>query len=605
MKRRSSVLRRGTRAVGVAALLAAGLAAGGGWPATAADSTWCGPTGGFTHCRVFAFTGAAENFAVPLGVEQLDVRAWGEGGDGNPFANGGAGAYVAGTLDVTPGEQLTVRVGGYYYGESYGDALGGQPSGTWGEKGGASSAVRTADGSALVVAAGGGGGGLGVTGHGRAGGGGAPDGQDAIEEALGGRGAHGAQGGAAGGAGGEAGADATQGGAGGDSTDGGGGGGAGYAGGGSGAGKTAAGHGGSGGGGSSYAAAERVTDVRMLSSDSTVPPAKDDPFWVSSPFNDPVLSGVAEGGPNGPGGDGRVVFQWQDPKGIPLVTELTRESGDDQTVLPLFFSDPMVVLARDKDGEPVAGQKVTFALEDPEALKVKWDDEGLTEVYTDDQGRAASPAVLTGEAAGAFSVRATSGAASTAFTAHVGRTSHALTITGGDEQRAEPGTAFAESLAVRVTKDGAPAVDTEVTFAVEGDAEDAPVFADGAGTVLATTDADGRATAAELIAGQTPGVYTVLASAGGTTIRFTVEVTEKQAADSPSPSTSETSSTAPTDSDGSGGTSAPGGSGSLASTGAADLGTLAAAALALAALGWAATRFGRRARTRSHAQGLT
>ncbi|CCK28073.1 hypothetical protein BN159_3694 [Streptomyces davaonensis JCM 4913] len=596
MNRRSSTLRRGTRAVGAAALLVGGLGVGGAWPAAAAGTEPCKPTEGFTHCRIFDHSGAAVDFQVPAGVKELDFRGWGMGGDGNPFATGGNGAYVGGSLAVTPGEHLTVKVGGWRVGNGkfFGDALGGKAGeGNWNGGGGASTAVRAADGSPLFIAAGGGGGGYGNTDLGPGGSGGAPDGIDAGED-FGGRGAKGGQGGEAGGEGGKPGADATQGGAGGDGGARAGGGGAGYAGGGGGGGRAAETDGGSGGGGSSYVDAERTSDVRMLSSTTPYPAAKDDPFWVHNPLNDnqPDLAGVGQGGWNERGGDGRVVFQWKDPKGAPVVSELTRESGDDQTVLPIFTSDPMVVVARNKDGEPLPEQKVTFTLEDPNGLGVKWED-FPTQVYTDAQGRAASPSVITGEKEGSFTVRATSGTATTTFTAHVAETSHTIEITGGDEQQAAIGDTFAEPLSVKVTKNGAPAADTEVQFTVESSDDEAPAFKGDEDSVKVTTDADGEATATDLVAGKEPGTYNVLAAAGDAGIRFTVEVTEKDASPSPSPSPSGTSDSTTGGSDSTGGTDTQGDSGSLALTGAAGIGTLAGAAAALAALGWAAIRFTR------------
>ncbi|MDT9697875.1 hypothetical protein [Streptomyces sp. P17] len=223
---------------------------------------------------------------------------------------------------------------------------------------------------------------------------------------------------------------------------------------------------------------------------------------------------------------------------------------------------------------------------------MKWED-FPTQVYTDAQGRAQSPSVITGEKEGDFTVRATSGDVSTTFTAHVGRTSHAIEITGGDDQQATPGDAFADPLTVKVTKNGAPAADTEVEFSVDSGAEGAPAFEGGEDSVTVTTDADGEASATELVAGQEPGTYNVLASAGDAGIRFTVEVTEEDATASPSPSPSGTSDTTTGGSDSTGGTDAQGDSGSLAVTGAAGIGILAGVAAALAALGWAAVRFTR------------
>jgi hypothetical protein len=590
----------GLRFTAAAALLVAGLGAGGAFPAAAAGTAPCKPTEGFTHCKIFDHSGAAVDFQVPAGVEELDFRGWGMGGDGNPFASGGNAAYVGGTLDVSPGEHLTVKVGGWRvgHGKLYGDALGGKPGETsYGGSGGASTAVRAADGSPLFIAAGGGGGGYGNSGLGPGGSGGAPDGVDA-GESFGGKGARGGQGGEGGAEGGKPGADHAQGGAGGDGGARAGGGGAGYAGGGGGGGRAVERDGGSGGGGSSYVDPERTSDVRLLSSTTPYPAAKDDPFWVHNPLDDnqPDIAGVGQGGWNERGGDGRVVFQWKDPKGIPVVSELTRESGDDQTVLPVNVSDPMVVVARDKDGEPLPDQKVTYALEDPSGLGVKWED-SPTEVYTDAQGRAQSPSVITGEKEGAFTVRATSGDVSTTFTAHVAQTSHAIEITGGDDQQAAPGDAFAEPLTVKVTKHGASAADTEVEFSVESNTDEAPAFEGDEQSVSVTTDADGEATATELVAGQEPGTYNVLATAGDAGIRFTVEVTEEGATASPSPSPSGTSDTTTGGTGSTGGTGAQGDSGSLALTGAAGIGTLAGAAAALVGLGWAATRLRKRTRT--------
>ncbi|MES5816382.1 hypothetical protein [Streptomyces sp. RG80] len=598
MRQGSVTLRRGVRATGAAALLVTSLGMGGAFPAAAATEP-CKPTEGFTHCRIFDHTGAAVDFQVPAGVEELDFRGWGMGGDGNPFASGGNAAYVGGSLDVTPGEHLTVKVGGWRTGggKLFGDALGGKPgSGSWGERGGASTAVRDADGSALFIAAGGGGGGAGVRANGDAGSGGAQDGFDAAEKDLGGKGAKGGTGGAAGGEGGKAGADHTQGGAGGDGGPEAGGGGAGYAGGGGGAGENAAGDSGSGGGGSSWVDAERTSDVRMVTSTNWEPAAKSDPFWVHNPLddNEPDISGVGQGGSNARGGDGRVVLQWKSPDGAPVVTELTRESGDDQSVLPLGVSDPLVVVARDKKGEPLPDQKVAFTLVDPDNLGVKWED-FPNEVYTNAQGRAQSPSFITGEKEGDFTVRATSGDATTTFTAHVKKTTHVIEITGGDEQRAEPGAAFADPLTVKVTKADKP-VTTTVKFQVEGDAEDAPVFHGGESVARVATDTDGEATAPELTAGLATGTYTVVATVGEASARFTLEVTEEGATASPSPSPSTTTGTTGT-TGGSDNTGTQGDSGSLALTGAAGVGTLAGAAVALVGLGWAATRLRKRPRT--------
>ena len=134
-----------------------------------------------TTARTFSFTGATQTYTVPVGVTSLVVKAWGAGGggggnDGNAGAAGGGGAYTTSTLSVTPGDVLTVYVGGggangttgtgsgggaggFGYGTG---GTGGNPgssgsSGGGGGGGGGTAIVRS--GTPLILAAGGGGGG--------------------------------------------------------------------------------------------------------------------------------------------------------------------------------------------------------------------------------------------------------------------------------------------------------------------------------------------------------------------------------------------------------------------------------------------------------------
>jgi len=59
-----------------------------------------------------------ESFIVPSGVTEITVELWGGGGSGgsgcgnSAGGSGGGGGYVKATLSVTPGETLTIRVGG-------------------------------------------------------------------------------------------------------------------------------------------------------------------------------------------------------------------------------------------------------------------------------------------------------------------------------------------------------------------------------------------------------------------------------------------------------------------------------------------------------------
>lgn len=67
--------------------------------------------------QTFSYTGATQTFTVPTGVTLINVSMWGGGGASNNVsdgaaAKGGAGGFVKFTIAVTPGESLTVNVGG-------------------------------------------------------------------------------------------------------------------------------------------------------------------------------------------------------------------------------------------------------------------------------------------------------------------------------------------------------------------------------------------------------------------------------------------------------------------------------------------------------------
>jgi hypothetical protein len=121
-------------------------------PITGCDAATCTTT--------FGAAGAAQTFTVPDGVNALDFSvAGGQGGNaysGNP---GGEGGVVSGELPVSPGQVLTVLVGGA--GTSGGAAVvgggGATTVGGYSGTGGGGSFLFDATG-ALLVAAGGGGG---------------------------------------------------------------------------------------------------------------------------------------------------------------------------------------------------------------------------------------------------------------------------------------------------------------------------------------------------------------------------------------------------------------------------------------------------------------
>jgi hypothetical protein len=124
-----------------------------------------------TTTRAFTYTGTEQSFVVPADVCSVTVSAFGAGGGANESTKGlggslpGAGGEVEATIDVFPGETLTVVVGGKGgagtngVGPGAGGFNGGGAGGSGdnpGSGGGGASDVRR--GTERVVVAGGGGG---------------------------------------------------------------------------------------------------------------------------------------------------------------------------------------------------------------------------------------------------------------------------------------------------------------------------------------------------------------------------------------------------------------------------------------------------------------
>lgn len=217
----------------------------------------------------FNYTGGSQDFIVPNGVCEVSIDAYGaEGGQFGGAIVAGLGGRAIATLPVTPGETLTVFVGGTGLAQA-GGFNGGGNGGTgtgnasFGAGGGGASDIRQG-GAGLanraIVAGGGGGrsngsaeggdggGTVGVTGTGTLPGGG---GTQASGGSTAGNGTSGASG---------------QGGDGGDDlTIAGGGGGGGYFGGGGGSGDPASSNAGGGGGGSGFGPAGTVFDTGVQS----------------------------------------------------------------------------------------------------------------------------------------------------------------------------------------------------------------------------------------------------------------------------------------------------------------------------------------------------
>lgn len=292
-------------------------------------------------------TSTSTTFVIPDGVTSIQVKAWAAGG-GSGYGGtsitpgaGGGGGYTTGTLSVTPGESLNIRVGaggttGHVAG--VGGSPGGGNGGKWtsgpdfyGGGGGGHTDVRRSSTQLIVAGAGGGGSGLpfivptpanpfnkggsggGTTGQAGSAGAGVPgkaDGGGGGTQVSGGSGGSGSnQNGSAGGA--------SFGGSGGNTvkdagepfpeqwSTGGGGGGSGYRGGGGGGGAAVADSlaGGGGGAGSAF-----VPDGGSTTSASGTAPGNTGDSDYTAPAG--VGSPASSGGTVTPGRDGRMVINW-------------------------------------------------------------------------------------------------------------------------------------------------------------------------------------------------------------------------------------------------------------------------------------------------------
>lgn len=235
---------------------------------------------------VFEFTGAAQTFIVPVDVDAVTVTAAGAAGNTDCYNGGRAGApgaQVTATIKVTPGESLSIFVGGVggkpggvggcpdggaggFNGGAPGGSAGPSQHYAGGGGGGASDVRRGGTLAERIVVAGGGGGSGGIGGLGGVGGGlVAPNGEPGFDDSLGGGGGTSTAGGAGGKRASYATADGEPGslGAGGAGApykdSGGGGGGGGYYGGGGGG----SGYGSAGGGGGSSFVVGGATDVSL------------------------------------------------------------------------------------------------------------------------------------------------------------------------------------------------------------------------------------------------------------------------------------------------------------------------------------------------------
>jgi uncharacterized repeat protein (TIGR01451 family) len=316
--------------------------------AAQAGQVACTPSTGYTNCTRITYSGADQSFTVPANVTLVNIKAWGGGGGGASLAyyanqyGGGGGGFAEGTLAVTGGSTLGVRVGG---GGRIDDTVGvyggggaggtGQATANGGSGGGLSGVfVGTyTQANARVIAGGGGGsspgGDVGTPGGGGGGGGGLNGGT--LGGAASGQGGTAAAGGAAATGGGcnlsaPTAGSALQGGTGGrtntNQMEGGGGGGGGYFGGGGGRCQGTQTNG-MGGGGSG-----RLNGVTGGTGTTGANASANGAGGAAANTADAVYSaGIGAGGGYGAGGNGEVVIQWVSPRVQITKTTLAGTTG--------------------------------------------------------------------------------------------------------------------------------------------------------------------------------------------------------------------------------------------------------------------------------------
>jgi gliding motility-associated-like protein len=113
------------------------------------------------NCLVFEYTGAPQQWTVPVGVDSIRLKMWGAAGGGGPDATnnaGGGGGYTEITVPVIAGDVLQIVVGGG--GEKAVGHTGGAGGYGGGGDGGTGNRVETLNGIPTDVGGAGGGGGL-------------------------------------------------------------------------------------------------------------------------------------------------------------------------------------------------------------------------------------------------------------------------------------------------------------------------------------------------------------------------------------------------------------------------------------------------------------
>ncbi len=197
------------------------------------------------------------------------------------------------------------------------------------------------------------------------------------------------------------------------------------------------------------------------------------------------------------------------------VASLTVAGGSGQsTTVNNAFTNPLKVVAKDAQGNVVPGATVSFTAP-TSGPSGAWTGGGtITTAITDGTGTATSSTLTANSKAGSYTVTASVGGISTAFslTNNAGPAA-AIAATAGSSQSAAIGTAFATQLQATVTdSSGNPVNNLQVTFSAPTSGASGK-FSGGSTTASVTTNASGVATAPVFTANNNAGGYAVTATA--------------------------------------------------------------------------------------------
>ncbi|MFI8998292.1 lytic murein transglycosylase [Streptomyces sp. NPDC053542] len=208
------------------------------------------------------------------------------------------------------------------------------------------------------------------------------------------------------------------------------------------------------------------------------------------------------------------------------------------------FADRLQVRAKNTEDRTVSGVQVQYEIRGDGDTRFKGGAAKIT-VTTDKDGIATAPALVAGEKAGTYTVRATAvgrAVPATDFTATVKARpqADALTRTSDQEMQAAEGASYADPLEVKATYQGKAAAGVAVTATmIAGDAADpakaeqnteGPYFKDAEGAPIRTltglkTDADGLLKLPEIFTDSHSGTYKLrLTTAGGAVLLVDLKV---------------------------------------------------------------------------------